>query len=132
MKNLAPFRRTISQSVFVIVVGLFIAQFALEAQPVLNLKRLNNLWPNIELFFEVGCNGQPSYSFDQTQNLTLKENGIEITNFVLYKYDPTVRCNVSIGLVLDASSAMSAGNTSDAKFAANYIVNQFDPRHDEG
>jgi len=55
------------------------------AQPELNFKRAVNIWPTIELYFTVECNGAPYYTFDK-QNFEITENGDRVDDFTVWCY----------------------------------------------
>ena len=101
-----------------------------EAQPNLNFKRVNIDWPTIELYFAVGCNGNPAYNMAK-QDFRIFENGVELTDFTLWCPDPTVRCAISIAMVFDASGSMGGSGNAGAKAAGRAFIDQMDGVHDE-
>ncbi len=100
------------------------------AQPVLTFKRVINNWPTIELYFTVGCNGQPLYTL-QPGNFKVFENGIEVGDFTLWCPDPRQRCAISVALVFDASGSMSGGGNAGAIQAGLNFVSNMDGVLDE-
>ncbi|MBE0644117.1 MAG: hypothetical protein IH600_08555, partial [Bacteroidetes bacterium] len=48
-----------------------------QAQPNLNFKRVTVNWPTIELYFSVGCDGNPAYNMAK-QDFRIYENGVEV------------------------------------------------------
>jgi uncharacterized protein YegL len=109
---------------------MFVAQSDASAQPQLNFKRIVNNWPTIEVYFSVGCNGQPAY-FTDKRYFKVVENGIEIGEFELWCPDPTMRCAISVALVFDASGSMMGSGTAGAKAAGNAFVDMMDGVVDE-
>ena len=101
-----------------------------SAQPILNFKRLINNWPTIELYFTVGCNGQPSY-FTDKRYFKVYENGVEIGEFELWCPDPFARCAISVCLVFDVSGSMYGAGISGARDAGNAFVDEMDGVSDE-
>jgi len=97
-----------------------------NAQPTLNFKRIVNNWPTIELYFSVGCNGQPAYTFNKNQHFKVFENGIEVPDFTLYCPDPNQRCAMSVALVFDASGSMMGAGNAGAIAAGNAFVDTMD------
>ncbi|MBE0643218.1 MAG: VWA domain-containing protein [Bacteroidetes bacterium] len=111
---------------------LFLLAFAipLTAQPNLNFKRVTVNRPDIELYFSVGCNGNPAYDM-QKQHFRIFENGAEIQNFTLWCPDPTTRCAISVALVFDASGSMAGAGNAGAKLSGHAFVDLMDGMVDE-
>ncbi len=110
---------------------LFLAvSVPIAAQPNLNIKRVTVNWPTIELYFSVGCNGNPAYDM-QKQNFHIFENGIEVNDFTLWCPNPTVRCAISVALVFDASGSMVGSGNAGAKQAGHAFVDLMDGVVDE-
>ncbi|MBN1447030.1 MAG: VWA domain-containing protein [Bacteroidetes bacterium] len=101
-----------------------------QAQPNLNFKRITVNWPTIELYFVVGCNGQPAYNMAK-QDFRIFENGVEVPDFTLWCPDPTVRCPISVSLVFDASGSMSGAGNAGAKAGGRAFVDKMDGQIDE-
>lgn len=106
------------------------AAMPIAAQPNLNFKRVTVNWPTIELYFTVGCNGQPAYNMTK-QNLRIFENGAEVKNITLWCPDPTIRCPVSAALVFDASGSMAGSGNAGAKQGGHAFVDLMDGVVDE-
>jgi Mg-chelatase subunit ChlD len=103
---------------------------ALQAQPNLTFKRVTVNWPTIELYFSVGCNGNPAYNMVK-QDFRIYENGVEVKDFTLWCPDPTARCAVSVSLVFDASGSMAGTGNAGAKQAGHAFVDMLDGVIDE-
>jgi len=101
-----------------------------DAQPNLNFKRITVNWPTIELYFSVGCNGNPVYNMAK-QDFKVFENGAEVKDFTLWCPDPTVRCAISVALVFDASGSMMGTGNAGAKAGGREFVDQMDGQIDE-
>ena len=102
----------------------------LQAQPNLNFKRVTVNWPEIQLYFSVGCNGNPAYNMTK-QDFRIFENGVEVTNFTLHCPDPTKRCPLSVALVFDASGSMQGSGNAGAKLAGHAFIDLMDGVVDE-
>jgi von Willebrand factor type A domain-containing protein/PKD domain-containing protein/type IX secretion system substrate protein len=124
------FMRRIIISLLVAGFGLLI-QSSVQAQPVLNFKRVINNWPIVDLYFTVACNGQPEYTFNKYQNFRVVENDIEINDFTLWCPDPSNPCQISVSLVFDASGSMNGAGNAGAKAAGNAFVDKLDGVIDE-
>ena len=85
--------------------ALLVPAVSAEAQPTLNFKRVTVNWPTIELYFQVGCGGEPRFDMSK-EDFRIYENGERITEFTMWAPDPHVRCAVSAALVADASGSM--------------------------
>ena len=101
-----------------------------NAQPVLNLKRLTNNWPTIELYFDVTCNGTQVFNVSEG-DFQLYEDGKQINGFTLWCPDPHQRCAISVSLVFDASGSMGGAGNSGAKAAGHGLINLMDGIQDE-
>jgi von Willebrand factor type A domain-containing protein/type IX secretion system substrate protein/PKD domain-containing protein len=123
--------RKVFVSTLLVILTFMVAGSFVQAQPVLNFKRIVNNWPTVELYFTVACNGQPEYNFNPLQNLEVHDNGIEIGTFTLWCPDPRQRCAVSVALVFDASGSMSGVGNAGAKAAGNAFVDLMDGLIDE-
>ncbi len=107
-----------------------IASKSTFTQPQLNFKRIVNNWPTIELYFSVGCDGQPTYTMKKS-DMRVVENGIEIGEFELWCPDPTARCSISVSLAFDVSGSMTGPGLAGAKTAGNAFIDQMDGISDE-
>ncbi|MFZ1729427.1 MAG: T9SS type A sorting domain-containing protein [Bacteroidota bacterium] len=123
-------RRGVSARVLSIIVLLLAAAPMLQAQPNLNLKRASVVWPTIELYFSVGCNGNPVYNMTK-QDFRIFENGVEVKNFTLWCPDPSIHCSISVSLVFDASGSMGGAGNAGAKLAGHAFVDLMDGVIDE-
>ncbi len=74
-----------------LVVCLAAPLVQLHAQPNLTFRRVTNNWPTIELYFSVGCDGNPAYNMSN-QDFRIFENGVEVKNFTLSCPDPATPC----------------------------------------
>jgi Secretion system C-terminal sorting domain/von Willebrand factor type A domain len=115
-------------SIAVVVLALFM-QLA-SAQPLLNLKRVVNNYPTIELYFAAACDGQPHYVFD-SQDFKVTESAKEIETFTLWCADPSARCATSTALVFDASGSMLGPRNEGTIAAGNTFVDLMDGVFDE-
>jgi hypothetical protein len=111
-----------------------------DAQPLLNLKRVINNWPTIEVYFNVSCEGMPKYDLIKENfelyETTQSEQGYNyftrrIDDFTLWCPDPDLRCMLSIGLVFDYSGSMRGGPLKAAIDAGRAFVAMFDGSVDE-
>jgi hypothetical protein len=101
-----------------------------QAQPQLNFKRIINNWPTIELYFTVGCNGQPVV-FTDPKYFKVMESGVEIKNFSLWCPDPNMACAMSVSLVFDVSGSMIGPGIDGAKAAGHAFTDKMDGKIDE-
>jgi hypothetical protein len=124
------FWKRVTISVLMAFALLFSATTAVEAQPNLNFKRVTANWPTIELYFSVGCDGDPAYNMAK-QDFKIFENGVEVTEFTLWCPDPTIRCAISVSMVFDASGSMMGSPNAGAKQAGNAFVDLMDGLVDE-
>ncbi len=120
------------RSVFMIALALacMAAPETARSQPNLNFKRVTVNWPTIELYFSVGCDGNPAYNMTK-QDFRIFENGQEIKDFTLWCPDPTIRCAISVALVFDASGSMAGTSNTEAKQAGHAFVDLMDGVVDE-
>ena len=109
---------------------LFALGATAEAQPALTFKRVTVNWPTIELYFSVGCDGNPAYNMTK-QDFRIYENGVEVKDFTLWCPDPTIRCAISVALVFDCSGSMSGAGNAGAKQAGHAFVDMMDGVIDE-
>ncbi len=100
------------------------------AQPALTFKRVTVNWPTIELYMTVGCDGSPGYDVTK-KNFRIFENGEEMKNITLWCPDPSIRCAVSLGLVMDVSGSMRGTAMTSAKNSAHALVDMCDGVIDE-
>ncbi|MBI5647569.1 MAG: VWA domain-containing protein [Ignavibacteriae bacterium] len=120
--------RTVYRYFLIAVVVSF--PFTVAAQPQLNFKRVTNNWPTIELYFTVGCQGQPVWLTDKSA-VTVTENGAPIHDFTLFCPDQTFDCRLSTALVFDASGSMQGAGNAGAKAGGNAFVDLMDGIADE-
>lgn len=100
------------------------------AQTNLNLKRVVNNWPTIELYFTVACDGTPAYPAER-ELYSVRENGIEKTSFTLWTPAPLQRLPFSIALVCETSSAMSGDGITAIRAASTAITDVMDGVSDQ-
>jgi hypothetical protein len=110
--------------------SLLIIAASVDAQPNLTFKRVTVNWPTIELYFSVGCDGNPAYNMTK-QDFRIYENGMEVKDFTLWCPDPTLRCATSVALVFDASGSMMGSGQAGAKQAGHAFVDLMDGVIDE-
>jgi hypothetical protein len=103
----------------------------LEAQPNLTFKRAIVSGPDVELYYALGCNGNPDYSATE-KDFRIFDNGVEVRDFKLWCPDPTMRCAISVALVFDCSGSMSETARAGAKQAGHAFVDMMDGFIDEG
>ncbi len=120
--------RTVYRYFLIAVVVSF--PFTAAAQPQLNFKRIITAWPTIELYFTVGCQGQPVWLTD-TANVRVTENGFPVAGLTLSCPDPSAHCNISAALVFDASNTMIGAGNVAAKAGGNAFVDLMDGTSDE-
>ena len=101
-----------------------------SAQPQLNLKRLVNNWPTIELYFNVTCHGVPVYLTDKRYFRVL-ENGRDVGDFEMWCPDSDYRFSTSVSMVLDASGSMLESGKAEVKATANALIDWMDGINDE-
>ena len=125
-------QRTFRSSLFLAVIfSLFAAGTPdAHAQPQLNLKRIVNNWPTIDLYFSIACNGQPAY-FTDKRYFKVYENGVEVGQFDLWCPDPTRRISMSVAIVLDASGSMQGAGNAGTKAGVNAFIDTMDGINDE-
>jgi len=99
------------------------------AQPALEITDLVVNWPSIEVYFTAECDGIEVWDAGK-ENLTLRENGEEIPDYMLWCPDP-VPTAVSVSLVLDISAAMDPLSRDSAVNALRTFVAQMDGVKDE-
>ncbi len=102
----------------------------LQAQPNLNFRSIEIEWPQVALFFTVGCDGQQAFHMAR-QDFRLFENGMEVEDFQLFCPDTSLRCTGSVALVLDASGSMIGPGNAYAKASARTWIDQMDGQVDE-
>jgi hypothetical protein len=100
------------------------------AQTNLNLRRVINNWPTIELYFTVACDGTPAYPADRAL-FSVRENGVEKTDLTLWAPAPLQRMSFSVGLVYDASNAMSGDGIAGIRAATTALTDVMDGIGDE-
>jgi Mg-chelatase subunit ChlD len=121
---------TISRIALWALLALFALGSAAEAQPNLTFKRVTVNWPTIEMYFSVGCDGNPAYNMTK-QDFRIYENGVAVKEFTLWCPDPTIRCAISVSLVFDASGSMIGSGQAGAKAAGHAFVDMMDGVIDE-
>ncbi len=112
-----------------ILIIVLIAPVQLRAQTILDFKRLNLIWPTVELYFSASRDGVPITGFLKEQ-LTITENGVEVRDFVLHPQKPRP-CPMSVALVLDASGSMSGAGNAGAKAGATAFLDRMDGTTDQ-
>ena len=101
-----------------------------SAQPNINFKRIVVYGSTVELYFGVGCNGNPAYNMTKN-DFRIFEDSALVRDFNLWCPDPTVRCAISTALVFDASGSMSGSGNAGAKAAGRTFVDAMDGHIDE-
>ncbi|PLX32598.1 MAG: hypothetical protein C0600_02045 [Ignavibacteria bacterium] len=120
----------IVRKVLFVGIGMLIFGSAAPAQPMLNFKRVIVNWPTIELYFSVGCNGNPAYNMTK-QDFRITESGEEIRDFTLWCPDPYVRCVCSLSIVADVSGSMRGTALEGAKTHIRTFIDLLDGVLDE-
>ncbi len=115
----------------VLLGALFLAaSLTAQAQPSLTFKRVTVNWPTIELYFTIGCNGEPSYNMSK-RDFRIFENNEEIRDFTIWCPDPHIRCAASLGIVMDVSGSMRGEPMTSAKEDATTLIDACDNLLDE-
>jgi len=115
---------------YVLAVAIIVPTVA--AQPELTFRNIIVNWPMIDLHFMTDCDGNPVYV--QKHQVSVFENGREITDFSLFCYDPSPPCPISVALVCDVSASMGQGNPtpiSGMKAAGHAFVDLMNGYSDE-
>jgi hypothetical protein len=89
-----------------LVVGIMLAApsfLTIQAQPVLNFKRVVNNWPTIELYFQITCDGEKKHDVN-TGDFAVTENGENIGTYTVWCPDPNIKCAVSLSLAVEIAS----------------------------
>ncbi len=123
----SPRRFAMQLAVFLFLIGTL---SPLIAQPMLTFKRVTVNWPTIELYFAAGCDSNPAYNMSK-DNFRILENGEDVGAFTLWCPDPTIRCAVSMAMVLDVSGSMSGAPFDRIRSGAHAMVDLFDGVIDE-
>ena len=114
----------------IIIICLTAPLTQLHAQPNLTFRRVTVNWPTVELYFSVGCDGNPAFNMSK-QDFRIYENGVEVKDFTLWCPDPTIPCAISVSLVFDASGSMSGSGNAGAKQAGHAFIDLMDGVIDE-
>ena len=122
--------KTLAFAALIIIIGLTAPLALLQAQPNLTFKRVTASSPTVELYFSVGCDGNPAFNMSK-QDFRIYENGVEVKNFTLWCPDPTIPCAISVSLVFDASGSMSGSGNAGAKQAGHAFIDLMDGVIDE-
>jgi hypothetical protein len=117
---------------YLVGVSLFmlIQVSSLTAQPDLTFERVTVNWPTIELYFSVGCDGNPAYNMTK-QDFRIYEYGTQIRDFTLWFHDPSKPCPKSVALVFDASESMIGEGQARARQAGHAFIDIMDGVIDE-
>lgn len=118
------------RGLLMLAVGICLAVSTASAQPSLNLKRVVSIWPTIEVYFTVACDGAPGYFSDPT-SFRMFENGEEVDDFTLLCPDNTMHICLSVALVFDASGSMTGSGQAGAISAGNAFIDVMDGISDE-
>lgn len=113
----------------VVLLYIFSAIHFAQGQPVLEFKRVINLWPTIESYFSATCNGQ-FLVLNDTANISLKEDEFSVKNYMLDCPDPNVRAPISVSLAVGFRSA-SSSVVNTVKDAAKAFIDSLDGVNDE-
>lgn len=110
-------------------IGLFLQCHVCEAQISLDFKRINLLWPTVELYFSLrSSDGKVVHPL--REQLRVTENDFEVPELTLHPPHPTP-CPMSVALVLDASGSMQGAGNEGAKAGAKAFVRRMDGTRDE-
>ena len=104
-----------------IAVGICLAASTASAQPSLNLKRVVSIWPTIEVYFTVACDGAPSY-VNNPDAFRVFEQGREVTSFTQWCPDNTLDICLAVALVFDASGSMTGSGQAGAIAAGHAFI----------
>jgi hypothetical protein len=107
-----------------ILITLCIGPAHLSAQTILDFKRINLIWPTVELYYSASSDGLPMSGLVKDQ-VTITENGAKVRDFILHPPKPQP-CPMSVALVLDASGSMSGNGNAGAKLGATAFVGHMD------
>ena len=116
---------TASFRIVMLLLAIFSCQGVLIAQTDLQIKRVVRLSPNIRVFYSIRCNGQLELSHSQMQ-LTLREDGIPITQYIRQCPDTTVTGDISFALALDGSGSTVGAPNRWIKASANAFVEKME------
>jgi uncharacterized protein YegL len=113
-----------------VFLALLLIAAQLQAQPRLEVTNTIVQWPEVELYFKAGCDGERVYEL-MSQQLRLSDNGAPQQYFSLWCPDPRVRCAVSVSLVMDAGGSMTGQGNAEMKGYGRALIDQFDGALDE-
>jgi hypothetical protein len=126
--------KTVAQVFQIVLVTLFVASLLpgkVHAQPELEIRRVGNYWPDIEVYYSLRCSGTLDLTHTDN-NLSLWEDVVPITSFTRTCPDTTLVGDISFLLVLDASNSTSWGGFNDMiKAGALALIEKMHPT-DEG
>ncbi|MBI5646493.1 MAG: VWA domain-containing protein [Ignavibacteriae bacterium] len=100
------------------------------AQPTLQISRLVNNWPTIELYYTVSCGGVRQ-TINDPARFSVREQGFPVTFDTQNCPDTNVRCPLSIALAFDASETMAGARNLAAKAAGHRFIDSLDGSTDE-
>jgi hypothetical protein len=129
MQTYSSFYRKIAACLIFVFVSLFHLNEA-NAQPALQLKRIINNWPTIEIYVEIACQGLRVYNLDKSY-FEVYENYHKINDFTMWCPDHNARCMISACLVFDCSASMKSVSINAARDAARKFVSYYDGKIDE-
>jgi hypothetical protein len=109
---------------FLAVIFLIAGNIA-NSQPALNFKRINVIWPSIELHFQVSCQGVAKYDLDASK-FRVFDTGNEITGVTVTCPDLKTRCPISTALVFDESSSMSPNGRMAVVSSGHAFIDMMD------
>ncbi len=122
--------RTNRFAILLLPVFLLAGAMPAAAQPTLDFSRIDVVGSEIELFFSAGCDSTPVYGLTE-QDIRIEENDVDVPDFTLSCPDSSVRYPMSVALVFDASSTMTASRLTNAKNAGRAFVEEMDGVTDE-
>ncbi|MCB2206185.1 VWA domain-containing protein [bacterium] len=96
----------------------------------LDFKRVSVIWPMVELYFNVRCNGTLQNNIPKSSFKVVEDN-LEVPDFTLSCPDTSVRCPMSTAIVLDASGSMSGAGNAGTKAAGRAFIDRMDGVLDE-
>lgn len=127
-RDMRKHSRIRARTVVLAILLMCSAAMATVAQPQLKLTRTIVSWPTVELHFKASCNSIPDYNLTE-QYFTIHENGRVVPDFSLWCPDSTVRCTISVSIVLDAS--LPAAANAEARALGRAFIDQMDGQLDE-
>ncbi|MDH7516635.1 MAG: vWA domain-containing protein [Bacteroidota bacterium] len=109
----------------VCVLTLACAAYDVSAQPSVTIRRTIVNYPIIDLYFTASCGGTPFFRLDES-HVRLTEDDLDIRAAEFTCPDTTVRCPMSVSLVLDASGSMVGEYNGGTKEGTRAFIRRMD------